>query len=154
MQNWGTQSLFAPRLVDSLYVEAMVLADEVRGYFDRAGPAERDLLPPLARVTFSCESLKITTRLMHIVAWLLTRRAIDAGEIPPGPGRDAARRLGLAADSDPATYAALPEPARLLIEASRELYGRVERLDQDMDDEAAPPPSPARGLMSRLERAF
>jgi len=154
MQDWGTQSRLAPRLVDSLYVEAMVLADEVRGYFDREGSAERDMLPPLQRVAFSCESLKITTRLMHVVAWLLTRRAIEAGEIPAGPLRDSARRLGFAADSEPVAFANLPDPARALIDASRELYGRVHRLDEEMDSQEAPPPSPARGLMSRLERAF
>ena len=69
------------RLVDSLYVEAMLLADEARGYFDNAGKHERDGLDALGRVSFSCESLKVTTRLMHIIAWLLTQRAVQAGEI-------------------------------------------------------------------------
>lgn len=56
------------RLVDSLYVEAMVLADEARGYFDQLGRDERDALEALSRVAFSCESLKVTTRLMHVIA--------------------------------------------------------------------------------------
>jgi regulator of CtrA degradation len=143
----------ASRVADSLYVEAMVLADEARSYFGPIGSGDREGLPPLLQVSFSCESLKITTRLMQVVAWLLTRRAIEAGEIMPGPLRDHARRLGRAEDSDPASYAALPETARSLIEASRELYRRVERLDVESDDLDAAA-SPVRGLLRRLERAF
>src|ERR1700761_9232681 len=57
------------KLVDSLYVEAMLLADEARSYFDVNGRAERDALPALYRIGFSCEALRVTTRLMHIIAW-------------------------------------------------------------------------------------
>jgi hypothetical protein len=83
------------RLVDSLYTEAMVLADEARSYFDQIGRGDREALPPIARVAFSCESLKVTTRLMHVIAWLLTRKAIAAGEIGDGEGAPESRRLGL-----------------------------------------------------------
>jgi regulator of CtrA degradation len=154
MQALSNEIRLTARLVDSLYVEAMVLADEVRGYFDEEGRIERDLLPPLQRVAFSCESLKVTTRLMHVIAWLLTRRAVDTGEISAAQGRAPGRRLGLAAESDLDTLAMLPEAARVLIDASRDLYARVERLDQEIDQPIAPVPSPALGLLSRLERAF
>src|SRR5215212_391052 len=103
------------RLIDSLYTEAMVLADEARSYFDDAGRDERATLEPFARVGFACESLKVTTRIMHIVAWLLTQRAIESGEIPARDGRRAERRLGHAQDSDPAVVEQLPEAARRLI---------------------------------------
>ena len=56
------------KLVDGLYVEAMVLADEARAYFDRAASDDRLALDPVDRVGFSCESLKVTTRLMHLIA--------------------------------------------------------------------------------------
>jgi regulator of CtrA degradation len=75
MQALGTEIRLTSRLVDSLYVEAMLLADEVRAYFDEGGREEREALPPLLKVSFSCESLKVTTRLMHVIAWLLTQRA-------------------------------------------------------------------------------
>src|SRR5215212_4342841 len=82
------------RLIDSLYTEAMLLADEARSYFDQAGREERSTLEPFARVGFACESLKVTTRIMHIVAWLLTQRAIESGEIPIVRGRRPERKLG------------------------------------------------------------
>ena len=36
------EARITPRLVDALYTEAMLLADEARAYFDDAGRDERD----------------------------------------------------------------------------------------------------------------
>jgi regulator of CtrA degradation len=147
------EGVLTPRLVSALYIEAMLLADEVRTYFDETGREERDSLAPLQRVSFSCESLKVTTRLMHIIAWLLTWRAVEAGEITAAQAREPSRRLGQAADSGEVMVAALPEKARALINVSRDLYERVARLDSGLapDLESI---SPARALMDRLESAF
>lgn len=142
-----------PKLIDSLYVEAMVLADEARSYFDRHGREDRESLDPLVRVGFSCESLKVTTRLMHVIAWLLTQRAVEAGELSRAQARRPARRLGEAPESDPELLGKLPESALTLIDASRELYARVERLDQGSLG-AEPQASPARSLLNRLERSL
>jgi regulator of CtrA degradation len=141
------------KLVDSLYVEAMVLADEARSYFDSAARDDRLALAPVDRVAFSCESLKVTTRLMHVIAWLLTQRAVAAGELSRAQAGAAERRLGLAAASDPALLPRLPEAAAELIRASEELYDRVARLDQGSFGEV-PDTSPARSLLSRLERSL
>jgi regulator of CtrA degradation len=141
------------RLIDSLYTEAMLLADEARSYFDDAGRDERAMLEPFARVGFACESLKVTTRIMHIVAWLLTQRAIESGEIPSKEGRRPDRRLGQAQDTDPLVLKTLPSSAQKLINASADLYARVKRLDEGgLEAEVAQ--SPARALMGRLERGL
>ncbi len=141
------------RLIDSLYTEAMLLADEARSYFDDAGRDERAMLEPFARVGFACESLKVTTRIMHIVAWLLTQRAIESGEIPMIEGRRPERRLGNAQESDPAVVSQLPPAAQKLIGSSAELYARIRRIDEG-NTEAEVPQSPARALMGRLERGL
>jgi regulator of CtrA degradation len=141
------------RLIDSLYTEAMLLADEARSYFDDAGRDERATLEPFARVGFACESLKVTTRIMHIVAWLLTQRAIESGEIAGMDGRRPERRLGHAQDSDPAVVNTLPPSAKKLINGSADLYARVKRIDDGSLD-AEIPQSPARALMGRLERGL
>ena len=145
--------LLTKRLIDSLYIEAMVLADEARGYFDINGRADRDELPPMLRVGFSCESLRVTTRLMHVIAWLLTRRAVAAGEISEEQAAAPERRLGRSLTSDTEVMDGLPEPARHIIAATSDLYARVLRLDDDIDRKV-PTPSPARGLMDRLAQAF
>jgi regulator of CtrA degradation len=149
----GPQVRITSRLIDSLYTEAMLLADEARSYFDDAGREDRASLEPFARVGFACESLKVTTRIMHIVAWLLTQRAIESGEIPMLEGRRPERRLGHAQDSDPAVIQQLPNAAQRLINSSADLYARVKRIDEGgLEDEA--PQSPARALMGRLERGL
>ncbi|MVO76597.1 DUF1465 family protein [Sphingomonas sp. MAH-20] len=140
------------RLVDSLYTEAMLLADEARSYFDEVGRSERESLGPMERVAFSCESLKVTTRLMHVIAWLLTRKGIASGEIDEEDGNGQARRLGEAADSDPAAVADLPPGARAIVEGSIDLYGRIARIDREMTEPE--PLSPALGLLRRIERAL
>ena len=147
----SSRARITPRLIESLYTEAMVLADETRAYFDQAGRDERASLEPFARVGFACESLKVTTRIMHVVAWLLTQKAVETGEIQPGSARRPERRLGHAADSDEAMLRSLPLAAQRLVQASTELYARVKRLDEEGLDEA-PVASPARALMGRLER--
>lgn len=148
-----SQVRITSRVIDSLYTEAMLLADEARSYFDDAGRDDRLALEPFVRVSFACESLKVTTRIMHIVAWLLTQRAIETGEIPGHEGRRPERRLGHAQESDPETVAKLPASAQRLVEASSELYARIRRIDEGvLTDE--PVASPARALMGRLERGL
>ena len=142
----------AGRVVDQLHVEAMLLADEARSYFDGAGRSERDLLPAADRVGFACESLRVTTRLMHVVAWLLTQRAVACGEIAPSDAAMAERRLGAMQESDPDLAARLPDEARRLIAATIGLHRRIARLDETLGD--PPAPNPVGGLLARIEGAF
>ncbi|UVO53445.1 DUF1465 family protein [Sphingomonas sp. SUN039] len=146
-------AMLANRLIDGLYTEAMLLADEVRAYFDDIGRDTRDSLDPMDRVLFSCESLKVTTRLMHVIAWLLTQRAVEVGELSADGAREPSRRLGGAVDSDAETLARLPAEARRFVDASIALYTRVARLESGLDDDL-PAASPARQLYSRLQQSF
>ncbi len=130
------------KLIDALYTEAMLLADEARGYFDSVGREDRAAMPPLERVTFSCESLKVTTRLMHVVAWLLARRN----------GAQTSNPLSAASESGPAELASLPHEAQLIVKASADLYDRVSRLDERLGEDLGE--SPVLGLQNRLARAF
>jgi regulator of CtrA degradation len=153
---WGDRddSRIQRRVIDTLYIDAMVLADEARSYFDDGGRTDREALAPLARVAFSCESLKVTTRLMHVIAWLLTQRAVDAGEMPARDALDPSRRLGPAPVSDPEAVATMPEAARDLIAASTDLHRRVARLDEARAENAVPFESPVRSMHQRLAMAF
>jgi regulator of CtrA degradation len=141
------------RVVNALYVEAMVLADEARSYFDSFGHDDRDRLRPIERVSFSCESLKVTTRLMHVIAWLLTQRSIAAGDMQHGDALSPSLRLGDAHASDEAVLAALPVDARALVEASTTLYLRVKRLDYRLGGGAAAANTPLH-LRRKLAGSF
>ncbi len=139
------------KVINALYIEAMVLADEARAYFDLHSRDSRNQMTPLQRVGFSCESLKVTTRLMHIVAWLLTQRALAENAPPVETARS--QRLGSVAQSETDSLVQLPSEAQQLISASVELYARVKWLeDQLVTSEAKL--SPARRLQSRLLEAF
>ncbi|WP_294355201.1 DUF1465 family protein [uncultured Sphingomonas sp.] len=141
------------RLIDSIYVEAMLLADEARSYFDEVGRLEREMLSPMTRVSFSCESLKVTTRLMHVIAWLLTQRAVLSGELSAAQATEPSRRLGEAPDTDALVAVDLPEQAQRMIAASVDLHRRVARLDA-AQERSLPDPSPARMMLDRLATAF
>lgn len=149
---------FDRRLIDGLYVEAMVLADEARSFFDHRAEEQRALLDQIDRVAFACESLKVTTRLMHVIAWLLTQRAILNGELEEAVRMEERFRLGEAAATNPDSARSFIAEMRTLILASEDLYERVSRLEQQLvgrvrgGGEMAL--SPARDLLIRLERAF
>lgn len=144
---------FQRKLIDGLYTEAMSLAEAARGYFDGIGREDRDALEPVARIAFSCESLKVTTRLMHVIAWILTQRAVEAGELPWADAREPTRRLGPSPESDEASLAALPPRAAALTKASLDLHRRVERLDR-MADAPVAVVSPVQMLQARLGGSF
>ena len=141
-------------VIESLYTEAMILADEVRAYFESSGLEQRQTLDPLLRIGFSCESLKTTTRLMHIIAWLLTQRAINAGEITEVEARAHDRMLDDAVPSDTQICASLPDQARLLIVSSEQLYKRTLRLQEQFLSGVAPVDSPVHHLFARLSQAY
>lgn len=147
-----TESRLTRKLIDGLHLEVTLLADEARAYFDDHGRADRDQLGPMARVGFSCEALRVTTRIMHVLAWLLNQRALLAGEIQREELLSAARRLGDVAQSEAAAIAPLPQPAQALVLASQDLYERVRRLDEELGRQDAG--AGVRALMGRLERAF
>lgn len=148
----------AEKLIDELYVEAMVLADEARSYLELSGMKDRDDVQPLMRIHLSCESLKITTRLMQVIAWLLTRRALARGEIDAVEAASEKYRLGDAAPTDQSSTLAFPSDMRVLIAASESLYQRALRLEEQLvgglQDDRGVASSPARDLMHRLESAF
>ena len=140
-----------PKLLDSLYTEAMLLADEARSYFDRDQMS--NILPAEIAVAFSCESLKVTTRLMHSIAWLLNQKALRAGEITPDDAYSDARDLGYSPASDSFQVGRFPQQAQLLIAASEDLYFRLQRFSSKMRTGTAPVSEPLM-MMDRLRASF
>jgi regulator of CtrA degradation len=140
-----------PKVVDSLYTEAMLLADEARSYFDRDQMAGN--LSPEISVAFSCESLKVTTRLMHSIAWLLNQKALRAGEITETDAYSDMRELGYSPASDELQTARFPEEAQALIAASEDLYFRLQRISQKMRMSSIPASEP-HAMMERIRASF
>lgn len=126
---------FAAKLIESLYVEAMVLADEARSYFE-LGAEEQGLSPhDDVRIDMSCESLRVTTRLMHSIAWLLNQKAFFAGELSLHQLHGRSRALGKCASSDPFVVARLPAEAQRLVRETQHLLDRLVRLEKSLEAE-------------------
>jgi len=140
-----------PKLVDSLYTEAMLLADEARSYFDRDQMTGN--LSPEISVAFSCESLKVTTRLMHSIAWLLNQKAVRAGELSHFDADSDVRDLGYAPASDGFQVERFPVEAQSLIAASEDLYFRLQRLSGKMRDQSAIMSEPL-AMIERIRASF
>jgi len=139
-----------PHVLHGLYTEVMLLADEARAYFERHHG--NDSIAPELAVAFSCESLKVTTRLMHSIAWLLSEKAVHAGEIEADKISLHNRELGYAPPSDQKSIESLPAQAQYLIAESEVIYARLERISQQMinpADKASP-----HDYLDMLEQAF
>ncbi len=107
--------------LDSLYREAVELADRSRGWFDGPGLAWREALPPPLRAGAATEALAITARLMACMAWLLDRNHM----LPNGRSPT----LAFPPDADLSLAAALGvSPGADIAAASRRLVARIAAL--------------------------
>ncbi|PHR19162.1 MAG: hypothetical protein COA41_08210 [Sphingopyxis sp.] len=145
--------LLTPKVLDSLYLEAMLLADEARSYFESGRFNEECDPANLLAVSFSCESLKVTTRLMHCIAWLLNQKALHSGELTDGEAWNRDRALGETPASDPLMIARFPAEAQEIIAASQDLYQRLQRLSRRMNEEPSPV-TVVQDMFLRLQSAF
>lgn len=146
-------SLLTQKLLDALYTEAMVLADEARSYIESGRFNEDSNHDNVLAVSFSCESLKVTTRLMHCIAWLLNQKALHSGELSEGEAWNRDRALGYAPATDQPMVDCFPEEARQIVMASEELFQRLQRLQarlqREMEAESA-----VQDMFRRLQSAF
>lgn len=148
-----------PRIVERLYDETLVLAEEARARFQRlrahdlahdtTAHADDD---DLARLPLGCEALRTTTRIMHCLAWLLNHRAHFAGELTEQQLRRYGRLVPNFPASDPVGLALLPPEARVLAQESERLYERIMRLERAWRG-AARAPSAIDRLRQRLAAA-
>lgn len=139
-------------VLHSLYTEVMILADEARAYFERHH--ENDTIAPELAVSFSCESLKVTTRLMHSIAWVLSEKAIHSGEIEESQLANHDRELGYAPASDQRLVDTLPTQAQYLVSESEVIYERLQRLSAQIRLEPVQAKPYQHAMLDRLQQAF
>lgn len=139
-------------IIETLYCEALVLADEVRAAFDMS-PRPQCLDDDLIRVALSIEGLRTTTRMMHVLAWLLNHRAYFAGELSEFQLR---RHGTLPPDrpSEPDQLGLLEPGTRQLIAETEAFHRRIVRLDHAWRDRFEVRPAEILRLRERLGRAL
>ncbi|WP_299624386.1 DUF1465 family protein [Pelagibius sp.] len=127
---------------DSTFEEALSLTREARDYLTHSEPAERDKLSPTDRMAASCETMRLTSRLTQIMAWLMVQKAIHAGEMTREEAAAPEYRLSgkeVCEETQPAVEGATLQPRLLdLLERSHRLYERVARLDAMQGHSARP----------------
>ena len=152
-----------PRIIEALYAEALVLAEEVRAVFDRLrqGQDKRSLVganddpeADLALVQLSCEALRTTTRIMHCLAWLLNHSAYFAGELSELQLRRHGRLIANFPLSDPLQVMSLPADAQRCVQDSERLYARIQRLEHAWRGEPGNSESAIERLRQRLASAM
>lgn len=156
----GNASSFAGSdLFFRIYDHSMAMVREAADYLELEGIVDRQQLSQQLGMVYACESMRLTTRLMQISAWLLAMRAVRQGEIAAGDIEERGFRLGAkeVCLGGPVRGAGLL-PIRLinLLEASKRLYERVARLDDLIFADAGqiPPRNAVVAQLSRIEQAF
>ena len=130
-----------PRLIETLYREALELSDMVRNGFALSDAEARSVpVDDPRKLARSCEALRATTRMMHAVAWLLNNRAFHRGEMSEFQLR---RTGGLTSlpERDPRRFDYLPPHLCALVVETETFYERLLRLQAQWtaSEDDAPP---------------
>lgn len=144
-----------PAIVEALYEDALTLSEEARLLFKLEGPhPPRDAHDNARRSAISCEALRTTTRMMHAMAWLLNHRAYFSGELSELQLRRNGRLPPTQPETDPAQLLLLDFYIRDVVERTRALYSRIERLDQSWRAQFTIQPEAVHRLRDRLGQVF
>jgi len=147
---------------DRVFKDGMALVERTAAYLDGAGRKQAKALSAGLGVVYATESMRLTTRLLEIAAWLLVRRSLKEGEISVEEARVKRRCIKLATIGRPSHvkgFAELPKTLGSLIEESFALNDRIVRLDKALDISSAPASTTAADnvvhlQMYKLEQAF
>lgn len=120
-------------MIAAVHRAAATLARRATEYFDRHARVGRKLHGQAERAAAAREWMKLSARLLRVLAWTQDRHRVRARGGPPPPASDAA------------DVEILPAAAQALIGESAELYARAERIEMTGDGT-----SPARDLQDRL----
>ncbi|NIA70527.1 DUF1465 family protein [Pelagibius litoralis] len=127
---------------DSTFEEALALTREAREYLTNRDPGERKEMSPGDRMAMSCETMRLTSRLTQIMAWLMVQKAVHAGEMTREEARAPEFRLSGKAvceeTSPPVEGVTLQPRLNELLDRSHRLYERVARLDAMQERSSRP----------------
>lgn len=122
-------------LLETTYEEAYDLLIESRDYIGIKVPEVRKNASQAYQMVISVETMRLTTRLTQVMAWLLTQKAVYLEEMSPEQAAKHIYRLSgqkMCLDRGRADYEILPIQLRRLLERSHTLYMRINRLDQQL----------------------
>ncbi len=115
------------------YDEAMGLLVEARNYVIADDMRHPEEIKPSDRLILCCETMRLTARLTHVMAWLLAQKAVHAGEITLAEAAAEPFSLGgstTCLDEHPGVASLGDDWLLGLLDRSKRLYIRVSRLDE------------------------
>jgi len=115
------------------YDEALDLLEAARSYLSAREPIDRRALPVPDRLRLCSETMRMTARLTQIMAWLLSQRAVHAGELSRAEAlsdQQVLTEVDVCMARDERQWRGLPERLVALLDQSHRLYIRVARLDE------------------------
>lgn len=120
---------------DRTMIETMALLAESRRYLIDRAETETKARPVDQGLVSSMETMRLVARLTQVLAWLLTHRAVHAGEMSLWEATRPERRLGghsLCNTDTGFEDSGLPDELRRLLQRSLSLYQRIARLDEQV----------------------
>lgn len=126
-----------PIFFSRVYDEAMGLLIEARDYVAATMGDQRESMD--VRLAVSCETMRLTSRLTQVMAWLLVQRAVHSGEMSAHDALDEQHRLSgqkVCLTVDCVFDVTLPAALQSLLDRSYRLYLRIQRLDFSLSDRA------------------
>eukprot|EP00439_Symbiodinium_sp_Y106_P087546 s1_g82.t1 len=131
----GRTSFGGSQLFQRTYREGMALVEEAATYLDGPGRDQAKDLPRVTALAYATESMRLTTRLMQVAAWLLVQKAVNEGDMTESDALAdkyalGGRELGRAKKMDGTDL--LPDALKDLIVRSENIYRRIDRLDAQM----------------------
>lgn len=157
--------LLASASFSRFFRDGMKLVEDTAAYLDGPGRQESKLLDRATSLAYATESVRLTTRLMHLASWLLLHRAVNEGEISLVQANKERTRIKLSIEEPSSRLAAEGKvgetalPARLgeLIARSKKLRDQIRRLDATIHAQpqtAAAHHNPFEFQLGKLRAAF
>jgi len=127
----------APIFFSRVYDETLGLLIEARDYVASTLDNHRETID--VRLAMSCETMRLTSRLTQIMAWLLVQRAVHSGEMSLSEALADEHRLSgqnVCLTVETVFDVTLPKALQSLLDRSYRLYLRIQRLDLSLSDRA------------------
>lgn len=145
------------KLFQATYKEGMGLVEEAARYLDGPGREQAKDLPRATALAYATESMRLTTRLMQVAAWLLVQKAVHEGDMNEEEalskkyalgGKDVARATTLKAAF------LLPDTLKDLVIRSESIFSRIDRLDRQIRSRKIGERNPLSSQRDRVEAFF
>jgi regulator of CtrA degradation len=119
--------------LDKTFDETLRLLEEAKNYHAHVITRQVRHLVPVERLDVTTESLRVTTRLSHTMAWLISEKAILNEEIDRAELQDRYPPLSeeeVCMNTIPQSFKICPRGLQSLLRRSLDLFERAARLEQ------------------------